>query len=96
MTPLECESLLRAHFPEEECWLRESQIKGFFSRYKKAMGAANAANVSVAAVESVKIDGDEEDAMLAMIVMSRVHVSSPKRRSPKGISPNKTLDGHSP
>ena len=23
VTPLECESLLRAHFPEEDCWLRD-------------------------------------------------------------------------
>ena len=67
MTPLECEALLREHFPDEECWLRESQIKGFFSRYKKAMGAAKAANISVAAVDSVEIDGDEEDAMLEAI-----------------------------
>ena len=31
------------------------------------MGAAKAANVSVAAVDSVEIDGDEEDAMLEAI-----------------------------
>ena len=43
------------------------QIKGFFSRYKKASGAAKSANVSVAAIDSVEMDGDEEDAMLEAI-----------------------------
>ena len=60
-------SIRLAAIMQQKCWLRESQIKGFFSRYKKAMGAAKAANVSVAAVDSVEIDGDEEDAMLEAI-----------------------------
>lgn len=28
VTPLECASLLRAHFPDEDCWLKESQGPG--------------------------------------------------------------------
>ena len=48
-------------------WLKESQIKGFFSRFKRASGTAKTASVSVAAIESVVLDGDEEDAMLEAI-----------------------------
>ena len=43
------------------------QIKNFFSRYKKASGSANTANVPVAAIDSVEMDGEEEDAMLEAI-----------------------------
>ena len=43
------------------------QIKGFFSRYKKALGDSKTANISVAAIDSVEMDGDEEDAMLEAI-----------------------------
>ena len=43
------------------------QIKNFFSRYKKATGAANTSNIPVAAIDSVEMDGDEEDAMMEAI-----------------------------
>ena len=43
------------------------QIKNFFSRYKKATGAANTANVPVAAIDSVEMDAEEEDSMLEAI-----------------------------
>ena len=43
------------------------QIKGWFSRYKKASGAAKTPNISVAAINSVYMDQEEEDAMLEAI-----------------------------
>ena len=43
------------------------QIKGWFSRYKKASGAAKTPNISVAAINSVYMDQEEEDAMLEVI-----------------------------
>ena len=43
------------------------QIKNFFSRFKKATGAANTANVPVAAIDSVEMDAEEEDSMLEAI-----------------------------
>ena len=42
-------------------------MQGFFSRYKKALGASKTANVSVAAIDSVEMDVDEEDAMLEAV-----------------------------
>ena len=32
VTPLECEALLRANFPDEDCWLKESQGPGSIAR----------------------------------------------------------------
>ena len=43
------------------------QIKGFFSRYKKAVASAQSLSISVAVVDSVEMDNEEEDAMLEAI-----------------------------
>ena len=43
------------------------QIKGFFSRYKKAAASAQASSISVAVIDSVEMDNEEEDAMLEAI-----------------------------
>ena len=43
------------------------QIKGFFSRYKKAVACSQTSSISVAVVDSVEMDNDEEDAMLEAI-----------------------------